>query len=129
GGTGVGGVGGRVLGGMERRLVGQIADADAVGGMGLAKEVRAHARHDTEESALARAVGPEEADLRSRIEREPDAFQDLPLGRDDLAEVLHEEDELMSHRLWIIPVAPQFSLTNHLAPTIYRPESMHLPRR
>src|SRR5262249_39751767 len=123
------GVAARVVVGVGRGLRGEVAGAHAVGGMALAEEVHVHARHDAEERALAGAVGSKEADLRAGIEREPDALQDLPLGRHDLAEILHEEDELMSHRLWIIPVAPRFSLTNHRAPTIYRPESMHVLRR
>ena len=44
--------------------------------------------------ALAGAVGAEHADLRARIERQPDALQNLPLGRDDLAEILHHVNEL-----------------------------------
>ena len=52
-----------VLVGIEMRLLGQVADADAVGGMRLAEEVRVLAGHDAEQGALARAVGAEDADL------------------------------------------------------------------
>ena len=105
-----------VLGGIEMRLLGQVADTHAVGGMRLAEEIRVHPRHDAEQGALACAVGAEEADLGSRIERQPDALQDLPLGGNDLAEVLHEVDELMGHRPCIIPGGARFSLTNRPTP-------------
>ena len=47
---------------------------------------------------LAGAVGAEHADLGARVERQADAAQDLPLGRDDLAQVLHRECVFASHR-------------------------------
>ena len=74
-----------VLGGVEPRLLGQIADLDAVGGPRLAEEVLVDAGHDAQERALARPVAAEHADLGAGIEGQPDALQDLPLGRNDLS--------------------------------------------
>jgi hypothetical protein len=86
-----------VLGGVQARLLGQIADLDAIGRPRLAEEVLVHARHDAQERALACPVRAEDADLGAGIEGKPDTLQDLPLGGNDLFEVLHGEDELMSH--------------------------------
>ena len=94
-----------VLGRVEVRLLRQVAGAHAVGGLGLAQEVLVHPRHDLEQGALARAVGAEHADLGPGVERQPDALEDLALGRDDLSQVLHRENELVGHRVWIIPGA------------------------
>jgi hypothetical protein len=82
---------------IQARLLGQIADLDAIGRPRLAEEGLVRARHDAQERALACPVRAEHADLGAGIEGKPDALQDLPLGRDDLSEVLHGEDELMSH--------------------------------
>ena len=110
---------------VEVRLLRQVTGPHAVGGLGLAQEILVHARHDLEQGALARAVGAEHSDLGPRVERQPDPFEDLSLGRDDLAQVLHREDELVGHRVWIIPGARWFSLTNRPGPSINRPQPMH----
>ena len=89
-----------------------------VGRPGLAQEIRVHAGHDAQERALAGAVRAEHADLGAGEEREPDALQDLPLGRDDLAKILHREDVLVRHRdldytgevVFMIDKAPASSL-------------------
>ena len=83
---------------VERRLLGEIADAQPVGGERLAQEVVVDPGHDAQERGLAGAVGAEHADLGAVKERQIDAAQDLPLGRDDLAQVLHRERVLTSHR-------------------------------
>src|SRR5881296_2061996 len=54
-----------VLGGIQRRLLGQVTDPDAIGGAGVALEVLVDAGHDAEQGALAGAVGAEHADLRA----------------------------------------------------------------
>ena len=51
----------------------------------LAEELLVDAGHDAQERALARAVVAEHADLRARIKRQPDPFQDLALRRHELA--------------------------------------------
>src|SRR6185369_3958360 len=89
-----------VLGGVQRRLLRQVADAQAVGGEGLAQEVLVDAGHDAQQRRLAGAIGAEHADLGAVEEREIDTAQDLPLGRDDLAQILHHERVLTSHFRW-----------------------------
>ncbi len=97
---------------IELRLLGEEPDARAVGGKSLAREVLVHAGHDPEERALARPVAPEHADLGRRVEREPDALEDLLALLSDLAEVLHREDVLRCHVRIILnaggaPVQPE----------------------
>src|SRR5262249_56077945 len=53
--------------------------------------------HDLEQRALAGAVQPHDADLGAWEERQPYALQDLPVGRVDLAEILHDVDVLIGH--------------------------------
>jgi len=48
---------------------------------------------------FAGAVGAEHADLGAVEERQIDAAEDLPLGRDDLPEVLHDERVFAGHLL------------------------------
>src|SRR5213076_1011583 len=86
-----------VLVGLELRLLRQVADAQAVGGKRLAEEVAVDAGHDAQQRRLAGAIGAEHADLRPVEEREIDATQDLPLGRDDLAKILHDERVFTGH--------------------------------
>ena len=85
-----------VLGRVQARLLGQIADLDAIGRPRLAEEVLVTPAM-MRRSVLLRPVRAEHADLGAGIEGKPDTLQDLPLGRNDLFEVLHGEDELMSH--------------------------------
>jgi hypothetical protein len=79
---------------VELRLLRQVADARALVRPRLALKVLVGAGHDAQQARLARAVGPEHADLRARIEREPDVVKDDPRGRDHLAQALHDVDEL-----------------------------------
>src|SRR5438034_1097494 len=89
-----------ILVGLELRLLRQVADAQAVGGKRLAEEVAVDAGHDAQQRRLAGAIGAEHADLRPVEEREIDAAQDLPLGRDDLAKILHDEGVFPGHFSW-----------------------------
>ncbi len=82
---------------VEHRLLRQVADARAVRGERLAREVLVDPGHDPQQRRLARAVRPEDADLGVRVEGQPDALQDLLALRCDLPEVLHGEDELRRH--------------------------------
>jgi hypothetical protein len=86
-----------VLRGVELRLLREVADARALVRPRLALEVLVGAGHDAQQARLARAVGPQHADLGARIEREPDVVKDDPAGRDHLAQALHDVDELGSH--------------------------------
>src|SRR5262249_32127741 len=67
------------------------------GGKRFAEEVAVDAGHDAEQGGLARTVGSEHADLRPVEEREPDAPENLPLGRDDLPEIFHDERVFAGH--------------------------------
>jgi hypothetical protein len=75
-----------VLGRVELRLLLQVADARPLVRPRLALELLVDAGHDAQQRALARAVGAEHADLRARVEREPDVVEDDPAGRDHLAQ-------------------------------------------
>ena len=86
-----------VLGRIQRGLLGQVADADAVGRLGVAEEVLVHARHDAQERRLPGAVRAEHADLGARVERQIDPLQHLLVGRVDPPEVLHRVDVLVRH--------------------------------
>ena len=55
--------------GIELRLLLQVADARALGGPGLAAELRVHAGHDLQQRGFAGAVDAEHADLHARQER------------------------------------------------------------
>ncbi len=86
-----------VLGLVEPRLLLQVADLDPLGRPRLAAEVGDGAGHDLEQRALAGAVQAQHADLRARQERQPDALQDLAVGRVHLPQVLHHIDVLLCH--------------------------------
>ena len=88
---------------VELRLLGQVADAGPCRGEGLAREVLVDPGHDPQQRALARPVGAQHADLRPRVEGQPDPAQDLLPLRRDLAQVLHGEDELGRHGFKIVP--------------------------
>src|SRR5262249_9689136 len=92
-----------VLRGIELGLLRQMADPEAGGGNRLAQKIAVDARHDAEQRGLAGAVGAEHADLRPVEEREPDAPEDLPFGRDDLPEILHHERVFAGHGIRLPP--------------------------
>ena len=85
------------LGGIELRLLRQVADPGAFGDPALAGELLVDARHDPQQRALARAVGAEDADLGIGIEGQVDVLQDLPVARIGLGQTLHVIDELPGH--------------------------------
>ena len=88
------GVAQHVLGGIELRLLRQVADADALGRPGLADEVLELAGHDLEQGRLAGAVEADDADLGAREERQRDVLQDLLSPRIGLGELVHVIDVL-----------------------------------
>jgi hypothetical protein len=97
-----------VLLGIERRLLLQVADRDALSRPGLAGDVLVEAGHDLEQGRLARAVEAEHADLGAREERQPDVVQHLAAARVDLGQALHHVDVLIGgHRLLCAPVDPE----------------------
>ena len=86
------------LGGVEPRLLLQEPDRDALGRKRFAEKARVLARHDLQQRALPGAVEAQHADLGAEIERQPDVFENLGIGRMHLPETLHGVDELR-HRL------------------------------
>src|SRR6185503_645126 len=78
---------------IELRLLWQKADARAFTRPCLALEVVIDAGHDAEQRRLPRSVRAEHADLGAVVEGQPDAAQNLPRRRDDLAQVFHDIDE------------------------------------
>ncbi len=86
------------LGGVELRLLFEVADPRALGDPRLAGVVLVETGHDPEQRRLARAVDAEHADLGVRIERQMDVIEHLAVGRVGLGQTLHEVDELASHR-------------------------------
>ena len=71
---------------IELRLLRQVADADARHRDRFAFDVLVHSRHDADERGLAGAVETQQADLGSREKAQGNVFQNLPLGRNDLAD-------------------------------------------
>ena len=70
-----------VLRRVELRLLAQVADGEARGQAGLAAEAVVEAGHDPQQARLAGAVGPDDADLGARVERDRDVLEDGPVGR------------------------------------------------
>ncbi len=85
-----------VEGGVEHRLLRQVASSDAARGPCRADEVRVNAGHDPQERALARAVAADDADLVRRIERQPDVLENvfLTVG---FRQLFDREDVLRRH--------------------------------
>jgi hypothetical protein len=85
------------LGGIELRLLLEVADTGALGDPGLPGELGVDARHDPQQGRFAGTIDAEHADLGVRIERQVDVLQDLPVARIGLRETLHVIDELTGH--------------------------------
>ena len=86
-----------VLGLVELRLLGEVPDGEPGGQPGLAGEPVVLAGHDPQQRRLARPVGADDPDLRSRVEGEVDALEDLTVGWIEAREATHGVDELGSH--------------------------------
>ncbi len=82
------------FGGIELRLLRQVADIQVGHRRGFALDVLVEAGHDLEHGRLARAVQAEHADLGAGKERQRDVLEDLALGRNDLAHAVHGENVL-----------------------------------
>src|SRR6185437_14913943 len=83
-----------VTGGVELRLLGEKAHADAALRARLAVDLLVDAGHDLEQRGLAGAVQAQHADLGARKEREADIAQNDAFGGNDLANPLHGKDVL-----------------------------------
>ncbi len=92
--------------GVQLRLLGQIADFDAGLRAGLALEIGVHAGHDLQHGGLAGAVQAQQADLGTGEERQRDVLDDLPLGRDHLADAVHGVDVLRGHEVSVSASPP-----------------------
>ena len=68
------------LGGIELRLLLQVADARALGDPGLAGKLLVDAGHDAQQRRLAGAVDAEHADLGVRVERQVDVLEHLAVA-------------------------------------------------
>ena len=88
------GVAQHVLVRIERRLLGEVAELDAVGRPGLAGEIGGCAGHDLQQRGLTRAVQADDADFGAGIERQVDVLQNLLAARIGLGQTLHVIDEL-----------------------------------
>jgi hypothetical protein len=85
------------LGRVQARFLLQVADLDAGLRTGFAVEIGVHAGHDLQHGGLAGAVQAQQADLGTGEERQRDVLDDLPLGRDHLADAVHGVDVLRGH--------------------------------
>jgi hypothetical protein len=83
---------------VERRLLRQIANRDALTRKGFAAEVRVETGHDFEQRRLAGAIRAENANLRAGEKRKPDVLENDGIGRMCLPEPLHSEDVLRRHK-------------------------------
>jgi len=81
---------------VEQGFLRQIADLQVGHRRRFADDVLVDSCHDAQDRRLARAVETEKTDLRARKERKRDVLDDLPLGRDDLADAVHRE-YVLSH--------------------------------
>jgi hypothetical protein len=101
-----------VLGRIELRFLGKVADLDAGLRAGLAVDLGVDPGHDPQQRGLAGAVEAEHADLGARKEGQRNVTQDLSLGRHDLADAVHRKD-ILGHGvsslsrprrfLWLVP--------------------------
>jgi hypothetical protein len=75
-------------------LLGQVADGHVGLPLDFAVVFLVDAGHDLQHGGLAGAVQAEQADLGAGEEGQGDVLDDLPLGRDDLADAQHGHDVL-----------------------------------
>ncbi len=83
--------------GIQHRLLGQVANPDARQRTRVSQIVVVHPGHDPEQGRLARAIGADDPDLGTGVERQVDALEDFPGGRNDLPEVAQGEDVFAGH--------------------------------
>ena len=77
--------------------MGEVPDARAFMRPGFPLKFLIDTGHDAQERRFAGAVGAEHADLGAWVEGEPNIVQDDALGRNHLAQRLHDVDKLRSH--------------------------------
>ena len=86
-----------VLGRIELRLLGEVADGEAGGQARLAGVAVVEAGHDLQQRRLAGAVRAEHADLGARVERQRDVLQHRLVGRVVPSELVGLVDEFVRH--------------------------------
>ena len=77
------------LGRVELRFLRQVADRDAGQMLHFTVVLLVGPGHDAQDGGFARTVQAEQADLGAGEERKGNILDDLPLGRDDLADAQH----------------------------------------
>jgi hypothetical protein len=87
-----------VLGRVELGLLLEHADREARREARFAGEAVVDAGHDAQQRRLARAVGPEHADLGAGEEGQGDVLQHLLVRGVEATRPAHREDELGAHR-------------------------------
>ncbi len=88
-----------VLGGVQLRLLRQVAHLDARLRPRFTVKFGVDARHDLQQRGFARAVVAQHANLGAGKEGQGDVPQNLFLGRDGLADLVHRENVLAHGRL------------------------------
>ena len=83
-----------ILVGIELRLLRQIANLDAGLGACFTLDLGIDAGHDAQQRRFTGAVETQHANLCAGVEGEGDITQDLPFGRNDLADAIHSVDIL-----------------------------------
>jgi hypothetical protein len=87
-----------ILGGIQRRFLGQITDLRARERTRISQEILVHPRHDPQERGFPSTVPAQHADFRAGKERQVNALEDLAGWGHDLSEVAHREDVFAGHR-------------------------------
>ena len=82
--------------GVQLGLLRQVTDVQTRHRGGFALDLLVHTRHDFEQGGLPGAVGAQYADLGAGEETERNVFENMPLGRHDLADAVHGEN-VLSH--------------------------------
>jgi len=82
------------LGLVEFRLLGEIADPGALGGIGLTGEFGVHPGHDPQQGRFPRAIDADNADFGVGVKLQMDVFEDL-LGAIGFCQTLHKVDVLI----------------------------------
>ena len=94
-----------VLGRVELGLLAEIADREAGRQPRLAHEPVIEPGHDPQQGRLAGAVGPDDADLGARVERQRDVLEDGAVGRVVPGEPVRAVDEFGGHAVRVEPSA------------------------
>ncbi len=84
-----------VLGGIQLRLLRQVANTDAISGPGFAVKLGVDAGHDLHQGRFTGTIAAKNADLGARQETQPDILQNLAATGIDLGQALHHINVLI----------------------------------